>query len=190
MLSKTNIAINTLLEKVNKLGIEEADVIAIESFSLNVKSRLTKLEGIEQNESTDIGLRIIDNGKQLTISTTDNSTESMFELAEQAVNMIHSVPRDEFCGLPDKSLHIVNNVKLDLVDKVQPKYEELLEDSINAEESAMSVKGITNTEGASSSFSKNKVSLVNSNGFNNCYERTGYSRTVSVIAGSLSLIHI
>ena len=184
MLSKTNIAINTLLEKAIKLGIEEADVIAIESFSLNVTSRLTKLEGIEQNESTDIGLRVINNGKQLTISTTDNSTESMVELAKQAVSMVHAVPRDEFCGLPDKSLHIASNVKLDLVDKVQPKYEELLEDSINAEESAMSVKGITNTEGASSSFSKNKVSLVNSNGFNNCYERTGYSRTVSVIAGS------
>ena len=106
MLSKTNIAINTLLEKVNKLGIKEADVIAIESFSLNVTSRLAKLEGIEQNESTDIGLRIIDNGKQLTISTTDNSQESIIELAKQAVNMVHSVPKDEFCGLPDKSLHI------------------------------------------------------------------------------------
>ena len=59
-----------------------------------------------------------------------------------------------------------------------------LADSITAEESAMSVNGITNTEGASSSFSKNKVSLINSNGFSNYYERTGYSRTVSVIAGS------
>ena len=73
MLSKTNIAINTLLEKAIKLGIEEADVIAIESFSLNVTSRLTKLEGIEQNESTDIGLRVINNGKQLTISTTSST---------------------------------------------------------------------------------------------------------------------
>ena len=37
-----------------------------------------------------------------------------------------------------------------------------------AEESAMSVKGITNTEGASSSFSKKQnVSLVTSNGFSN-----------------------
>ena len=77
MLSKTNIAINTLLEKVNKLGIKEADVIAIESFSLNVTSRLAKLEGIEQNESTDIGLRIIDNGKQLTISTTSRTLTAL-----------------------------------------------------------------------------------------------------------------
>ena len=38
------------------------------------------MEGIEQKESIDIGLRVIDNGKQLTISTTDSSKESILEL--------------------------------------------------------------------------------------------------------------
>ena len=40
--------------------------------------------------------------------------------------MVHSVPVDEFCGLPDKSLHISINDNLDLVDKIQLGHEELL----------------------------------------------------------------
>ena len=166
------------------MGIKEADVLAVESLSINVKSRLAKMEGIEQKESIDIGLRIIDNGKQLTISTTDSSKESILELTERAASMVHSVPVDEFCGLPDKSLFSINDTDLDLVDKTQLGHEELLESAIMAEESAMSVKGITNTEGASSSFSKSRMKLVTSNGFSNSYERTGFSTTVSVIAGN------
>ena len=184
MSNKTEDAITSLLDRVKTLGIKEADVLAVESLSINVKSRLAKMEGIEQKESIDIGLRVIDNGKQLTISTTDSSKESILELTESAASMLHSVPVDEFCGLPDKSLFSINDTDLDLVDKIQLGHEELLESAIMAEESAMSVKGITNTEGASSSFSKSRMKLVTSNGFSNSYERTGFSTTVSVIAGN------
>ena len=69
-------------EELKKLGILEADVIFISSKSLSVNSRLGKLEGTEQSEATNLGLRVIKDGKQLTISTTEISKESLIELAK------------------------------------------------------------------------------------------------------------
>ena len=70
-------------EELKKLGILEADVIFISSKSLSVNARLGKLEGTEQSEAADLGLRVIKDGKQLTISTTEISKESLIELAKK-----------------------------------------------------------------------------------------------------------
>ena len=55
--------------------------------------------------------------------------------------------------------------------------------SIEAEESALNINGITNSEGASSSYSKNKFYLATSEGFFNTSDKTNYSTGISVIAG-------
>ena len=79
-MNKFESSANILLEELKKLGILEADVIFISSKSLSVNSRLGKLEGTEQSEATDLGLRVIKDGKQLTISTTEISKESLITL--------------------------------------------------------------------------------------------------------------
>ena len=177
-------SLNLLLDTAKKLGAESAAVMGGESTSINVTARLGKLESVERNESKSIGLQLIDNKRKVNLSSTNFNKDALIELVESAMSMIKSIPEDEFCGLADKEMLYRGNLDLDLVDNYIPENDLLLESSIEAEDSALSINGVTNSEGASSSYSKNKVFLATSDGFYNYKEKTNYSSSISVIAGS------
>ena len=176
-------SLNLLLDTAKKLGAESASVMGGENTSINVAARLGKLENIERNESKSIGLQIIDNKRKVNLSSTNFNKDALIELVESAMSMIKSIPEDEFCGLADKEMLYKGNLDLDLVDNYIPENDLLLKSSIEAEDSALSINGVTNSEGASSSYSKNKIFLATSDGFYNYKEKTNYSNSISVIAG-------
>ncbi|MDB9762584.1 metallopeptidase TldD-related protein [Alphaproteobacteria bacterium] len=177
-------SLNLLLDTAKKLGAESAAVMGGESTSINVTARLGKLESVERNESKSIGLQLIDNKRKVNLSSTNFNKDALIELVESAMSMIKSIPEDEFCGLADKEMLYKGDLDLDLVDTYIPENNHLLNNSIEAEDSALSINGVTNSEGASSSYSKNKVFLATSDGFYNYKEKTNYSSSISVIAGS------
>ena len=177
-------SLNLLLDTAKKLGAESAAVMGGESTSINVTARLGKLESVERNESKSIGLQLIDNKRKVNLSSTNFNKDALIELVESAMSMIKSIPEDEFCGLADKEMLYKGDLDLDLVDNYIPENNHLLNNSIEAEDSALSINGVTNSEGASSSYSKNKVFLATSDGFYNYKEKTNYSSSISVIAGS------
>jgi len=177
-------SLNLLLDTAKKLGAENAAVMGGESTSINVTARLGKLESVERNESKSIGLQLIDNKRKVNLSSTNFNKDALIELVESAMSMIQSIPEDEFCGLADKEMLYKGDLDLDLVDDYIPETNYLLNNSIEAENSALSINGVTNSEGASSSYSKNKVFLATSDGFYNYKEKTNYSSSISVIAGN------
>src|SRR5210317_1453876 len=148
-------SLHLLLDTAKKLGAECTTVSANENTSVNVAARLGKLENVERNESSSIGLEIIDNKRKVSLSSTNLNEESLNELAQNAMNMVKSIPIDEYCGLADKDMLYDGNIDLNLVDNYTPTNNDLLNNAIEAEDSALSLKGITNSEGASSSYSKN-----------------------------------
>ena len=60
MTNKIESSLNLLLDTAKKLGAECTTVTANENMSVNVAARLGKLENVERNESSSIGLEIID----------------------------------------------------------------------------------------------------------------------------------
>ena len=183
MTNKIESSLNLLLDTTKKLGAECTTVMANENTSVNVAARLGKLENIERNESSNIGLEIIDKKRKVSLSSTNLNQEALEELAKNAMNMVKSIPIDEYCGLADKNMLYDGNLDLNLVDNYIPENDDLLNNSIEAEDSALNIKGITNTEGASSTYSKNKFYLATSDGFFNTNDKTNYSTGISVIAG-------
>ena len=183
MTNKIESSLNLLLDTTKKLGAECTTVIANENTSVNVAARLGKLENVERNESSSIGLEIIDKKRKVSLSSTNLNKESLEELAKNAMSMVKSIPIDEYCGLADKNMLYDGNLDLDLVDNYIPENNDLLKNSIEAEDSALNMKGITNSEGASSSYSKNKFYIATSDGFFNTNDKTNYSTGISVIAG-------
>ena len=183
MNNKIENSLNLLLDTAKKLGAESATVVGNENTSVSVSARLGKLENVERNESKSIGLELIDNKRKVTLSSTNFNQHALMELVETGMSMIKSIPEDEFCGLADKDMLYKGDLNLDLVDNYIPENSNLLNNSIEAEDSALNVKGITNSEGASSSYSKNKLFLATSDGFYNFKEKTNYSTGISVIAG-------
>ena len=176
-------SLHLLLDTAKKLGAECTTVSANENTSVNVAARLGKLENVERNESSSIGLEIIDNKRKVSLSSTNLNEESLNELAQNAMNMVKSIPIDEYCGLADKDMLYDGNIDLNLVDNYTPTNNDLLNNAIEAEDSALSLKGITNSEGASSSYSKNTFYLATSDGFFNTSSKTNYANGISVIAG-------
>ncbi|MBT3940141.1 MAG: TldD/PmbA family protein, partial [Pelagibacterales bacterium] len=146
MNNKIENSLNLLLDTAKKLGAESATVVGNENTSVSVSARLGKLENVERNESKSIGLELIDNKRKVTLSSTNFNHHALMELVETGMSMIKSIPEDEFCGLADKDMLYKGDLNLDLVDNYIPENSNLLNNSIEAEDSALNVKGITNSE--------------------------------------------
>ncbi|MBN8904708.1 MAG: TldD/PmbA family protein, partial [Rhodospirillales bacterium] len=75
-------------------------------------------------------------------------------------------------------------IDLDLVDPTESDTEALITRALAAEEAALAVAGITNSEGAEAGFSRSEVTLVTSAGFAGHRVRTSHSVSCTALAGS------
>ena len=174
-----------LIGRAKRAGADAADAIHVHSASLSLQRRLGKPEKLERAESADLGLRVFMGKCQAIVSSTDMSARALDELLERAIAMVRVVPEDPYCGLADPAeLFRGSAPSLDLVDADEPSVEVLTERARGAEESALAVAGVTNSEGAEAGWGRAAVALAASNGFAGSYVRTGHSISVSVIAGA------
>ena len=163
-----------------------ADAILVESASLSVQRRLGKTERIERAEGFDLGLRVFvgEGGKlrQAIVSSTDPAPSGFAALAERAVAMARAVPEDPYGGLAPAPDGLVA-VDLDLADAAEPDAEALTARAAAAEEAALAVAGVNNSEGAEAGFGRYRIALATSNGFAGEYARTSHSVSVTALAG-------
>ena len=162
-------------------GADAADALMAESASLSVTRRLGKLEQLERAEAIDIGLRVFVGGSQAIISSSDANPAGFARLAEQAVAMARVVPADPFAGLLDA--RPMQSFDLDLIDAAEPDAEALIARAALAEEAALAISGVTNSEGAEAGWSRLRIAIVTSAGFAGEYARTGHSISASALAG-------
>jgi len=175
--------LNDLLAKARRAGADAADAVLVEGWSISHRRRLGKLEKLERSEGQDLGLRVFIGKRQAIVSTSDRSPTAIAPLIERVIAMAKAAPEDPFCGLadPDQIARAVPD--LDLLDPVEPTPEALVERARAAEDTALAVKGITNSEGAEAGWSRTAVAIAATNGFSAEYARSGHSLGVSVIAG-------
>ena len=91
-------------------------------------------------------------------------------------------------GLAPDSLYATTLPELDLCDEVEPDTAWLTRQCKEAEEEALSVPGITNSEGADAGYSRSTICLAIDNGgakkFAKTYDGSHFSLSVSVLAGT------
>lgn len=175
--------IDHIIGYATRNGAEAADVMVSGSESLSVAYRLGKRESLERSETTDIGIRVFIGKKQALVSSCDPKKETLEALTDQAIAMARAVPDDPYCGLESsydlpqdtESLHIHDSTRRDI--------EDLLADAAATEEAAMSVAGITNSEGADCTASQSEVAYGTSTGFFGTVKASSHSLSISVIAG-------
>lgn len=175
--------ITNLIKSARDKGASAADSISFISNSTSVSSRLGKFENVERSESRGIGLRVIIGKKQAVVSSTDTSKEALEELANRAVNMAKLAPEDKYIGIAEENLLCKSPLELDLFDETEPSAEELFKLAEKAENAALAVKGITNSEGGDASYGQTIIALATSNGFAGEYKSSNYSISASVLAG-------
>lgn len=186
-----HISTNTLSQLLNEArskGADCADAVLFETTDINVSQRLGKPEGQERAENSAVGLRVFIGAQQAMVSSTDFSKTALAELAERAVAMAKMAPPDTDSRLAPASLYPLTIPDLDLFDANEPDMAWMRSQCALAEEAALAVKGVTNSEGADCSYSRTQISLaiLDAGGiaFASAYPTSHFSVSVSVLAGS------
>lgn len=166
-----------------KHGASAADAVIVESREMSISRRLGKQEGLQRSEESGLGLRVFSGKRQNMVSSTDLSPQAIEELAERAVATARLTPEDAFGGLPEEAPVMQPFPDLDLFDGSEPSVDWLMEQCARAEDTALAVPGITNSEGADASYSGSAIALATSQNFAAGYRASSYSVSVSVLAG-------
>ncbi len=176
--------ITDLIKSARKSGADAADVLLYESTALSVSQRMGKPEGLERAESKGIGLRVFIGNRSSMVSSSDTSKEACTEMLTRSLAMAKLAPEDKFSGLAPEALLAKKIPDLDLYDKKEPNPEWLQEKCAIAEDAALAVKGVTNSEGADAAYGSVTFALAASNGFAGVYQASNASISVSVLAGT------
>lgn len=172
-----------LIAAARKAGADGADALGVESVSLSHAWRLGRTEKLERSEAAELGLRVFVGRRQAIVSTTDLSKDTLAQVVERAVAMARVAPEDAYAGLAAPEQIGREPPRLDILDEAEPAPETLIARARAAEEAALAVAGVTNSEGAEASWGRTGVTLAASNGFLGSYARSGHSVSVSVLAG-------
>jgi len=173
-----------LIGRARRAGGDAADAVLFDGTSLSHARRLGKTEKLERSEGHDLGLRVFIGRQQAVVSSTDRSPAALTELVDRAIAMARTVPEDPYCGIADPAEIAREWPSLEMLDPEEPVAEVLIERARAAEEAALAVKGVTNSEGAEAGWGRSSVALAASNGFVGSYAGSSHGVSASVIGGS------
>lgn len=174
-----------LIDIAKKSGADEADVIAMRGYSVDVSVRGGTIEDASRSEDFGIGLRVFNGRKCAYGSTADASDAGLQRLAEQVCAMASAVPEDPYTRLAARAEAASSIPDLDLVDDMPaPDVKILAALAARAEASALSQKGITKSDSANASNSLHVLGYTTSNGFDGAYFYGSTHVSLSVIAGA------
>ena len=171
-----------LIRAARTAGADAADAVLVAGTSLSVQRRLGRIEHLERSEARDLGLRVFVGQRSALVSSTAADPAGFGLLAERAVAMARVVPEDPHAGLAAEAAP-ADAAALDLDDRAEPDTATLAARAALAEEAALAVPGITNSEGAEAGYSRTEIVLATSAGFAGTYARTMHSVSATALAG-------
>jgi PmbA protein len=160
---------NLLIDTALKNGATAADCVLSRSRGVSLTRRLGKDENIERYEDFDTGLRVFVGNKIASVSTNESSESSIKDVACRAVEMAKIAPEDQFSLIADQETLLefpINKIlSIDSYDDNEPSIDIIRQRASEIEEAALSVKGITNSDGADASWGEGETLLMTSNVF-------------------------
>jgi PmbA protein len=176
--------LNDVVAAALAAGADAAEAVGAERRALSISVRLGALEEVEREESRDLGLRVFVGRRQASVSGSDVSPEARAKLVERAVAMARLAPEDPYAGLADPDRLAKGPLAdLDLYDTAEPAAQALEDRARSAEDAARAVPKVTNSEGASASWSAGQWRMVTSGGFSGVHRASTFSLGAAVIAG-------
>ena len=175
--------LNEVVAAALAAGADAAEAVGAERRALSITVRLGELEEVEREESRDLGLRVFIGRRHATVSGSDVSAEARGKLVERAVAMARLAPEDPYAGLADPDRLARGPLPdLSLYDAAEPSAEALEERAREAEAAARAVPKVSNTDGASASWSAGAWRIVTSAGFCGVHRASTFSLGASAIA--------
>ena len=161
-----------LAQAARRSGAGVFDVLAVSSRTTGIGVRGGELEDVESSGGTDIGLRVILDGRQAVVSGSDVSETALQTLADRAVAMAKAAPVDPYAQLAPQELLATECPNLDLADPGELDAEALKSRALRVEAATLAVPGVAQAEGASASTTRSEFRLLTSHGFDGGWEST------------------
>ena len=174
--------ISELLDAAIAAGADGADAGVARSEGSSVSVRLGKVEASERAEEVDAALRVFVGKRNAAVSTSQLDSENIRVLAERAVAMAKVAPEDPYVRMATASEIARDIPQVEIYDEIVPSTGQLTDSALAAEDAAVSVEGITNSEGGSASHGITHVMIATSNGFSAEYRRSSQGISAVVIA--------
>ena len=182
---KCNLA-GDIISSASQMNLD-ADIQIVTTYSNECVCRMGKMETIEQSSSHCLNLRVINDHKQSFITITDlsslNSTDAIHTLLDRALQMSKVSPQDLYIGLGDNKYKQQNTNSTTDNAHCPLSTARLEEISQTLEDTVLSVKDITNSEGSSTGSSNTQVVYANTQGINDYYNKSSIFYSSQVIAG-------
>jgi PmbA protein len=175
--------LDDVLSKAEAAGADAADAIFVDSRTLSVAYRLGKQESLERSEANVVGLRVFVGQRQAIVSSSDVTPQALAAAVERGMAMARAVPEDPYCGLADPSEIARETIDVDTCEPREIGVATVSERAMAAEKAALSVAGVTNSEGAEAGAGLDIYAIAGSNGLRRTYSRSWHNISVSVLAG-------
>ena len=176
---------NNVLKYSKELGADDAEVLLAKGESKSVEFRLGKVEALESSSNGyELGLTLYLGKRTANVSSSNKSNDELKKMTERCFEMAKVSPENIYAGIASSDKIAKEFKKIDLLDTYVPSTQKLLEMSQETEDSARSVNGISNSDGASASWGKTNFAMLSSNGFYGNFSGSIFSLSVSVVAGS------
>ncbi len=173
-----------LIDKAKAAGAEQADIMHLERNCVDLTYRQGKMENLARSENSEVGLRVMIGKRQAVTSTSDFSKESLDKLVERVTDMVRVVPEDPNIGLADASQFIKDPATQIGEVEGEVATAELEARVKEAEDAMLSVKGVAQSEGASSSWNSMNVRVISSEGFSGLLQTSQQVLSCVALAGS------
>ena len=161
-----------------KRGATAAEAIIRQRTEFSVGVRLGEVETLKESTDQGLGLRVLIDGRQASVSGSDFSSDAVTSLIEEAVELARLTSPDDTAGLPDPHELATSIPDLDLYDEAIPRLstEEQIQMALRAERAAQEYSDqIINFDGGGFDSSYGWVILANSLGFAGEFRTTSCS---------------
>jgi PmbA protein len=175
-----------LADEAVKRGASAAEVVMKRRKEFSVSVRLGDVEKIKEAIDHGLGLRVLIDGQQSSVSCSDFSEDAVHQLVDEAIELARAASPDESAGLPEAFELASESPDLDLYDEEIERLptEKKIAMALAAEHAAQGYsERIINFDGGGLETASSTMILANSLGFAGEYQTTLISlATVPVAA--------
>ncbi|MFY9607176.1 MAG: metallopeptidase TldD-related protein [Blastocatellia bacterium] len=167
-----------LAHEAVRRGASAAEVIIRHRTEFSVGVRLGEVETLKQSSDQGLGLRVLIDGKQASVSGSELSRDTVLTLMDEAIELARATSPDDTAGLPEQEELATSIPDLDLYDPAieQLPTEEKIELALRAERAAKDYSDqIINFDGGGFDSASGTAILANSLGFAGEYWSTSCS---------------
>lgn len=171
--------------RVVELGATAAEVVLRQRTEFSVGVRLGEVETLKESTDRGLGLRILIDGRQSSVSGSDFSSDAIESLMNDAVELARLTSPDDSAGLPEPQELATSVPDLDLYDPAieMLSTEERIETVLRAERAAQEFSDrIVNFDGGGFDSAYGSVILANSLGFAGEFQTTSCSLATVPVA--------